>query len=166
MTGIAYLVAAGIAGFLAWMFGKKNTQQQEINRAKVPDAVLQWEPQVFAAAREFNVPVTILWAMLWQESGGNALARGSAGEIGLMQLKEIAVKDVRLRGYGKFENWKRDPETNIRAGAAFLHLQQERTGSWLKAVKAYNQGYQGAQERPELANQYLEAVRQKEKFFR
>lgn len=163
---IGYLVVAAVVGFLAWMFGKKEEQQREINRAKVPEAVLQWEPQIFNAAKEFNVPVTILWAMLWQESGGHPLARGSAGEIGLMQLKEIAIRDLRLQGYGDFPGWKTDPETNIRAGAAFLALQESRTGNWMKAVKAYNQGHQGAQEYPERANEYLQAVREKEQFFR
>lgn len=160
-----WIVAAAILGVLAWIFGKKISQERAVNRAKVPEAVLQWETEVIAAAKEFDVPSTIAMAVLWTESVGNKNARGSSGEYGLMQLKEIAIRDLQLNGFGTFDGWRTDAAQNIRAGVAYLKLQYRRTGDWFKAVKAYNQGYQGAKDNPQLAQNYLDKVRNKEQFF-
>lgn len=165
LEDMIYLIVAGIIAVLVYIFGTKQQQESIINRAKIPAAVIQWETEVRAAAKEFGVPVSIALSVLWVESAGNPQARGSSGERGLMQLKEIAVKDLQLQGFGTFPNWETDPAQNIRAGVAFLALQYRRTGNWYEAVKAYNQGYAGKDQNPGLAADYLNKVRQKEQFF-
>lgn len=163
--GATELIVFAILAGLAWLFKEKNKEEKQLNNSKIPESVRQWEPEVTAAAKEFNVPKTVAMAVLWQESAGNPNARGSSGEVGLMQLKEIAVKDLQLRKFGKFDGWKNNPEQNIRAGTAYLALQKENTGNWFEAVKAYNQGFKGKDQNPVKANNYLKEVKAKEKFF-
>lgn len=165
MGNLIWIILIALAGVLAYLFGEKTKEEKKVNSAKVPNSVKQWEPLVFEASKEFEVPFSIAQAVLWQESAGKENARGSAGEIGLMQLKEIAVKDLKLQGFGRFPGWDKNSEQNIRAGVAFLALQKKRTGDWFDAVKAYNQGFEGMKENPELANEYLNEVKAKEKFF-
>lgn len=102
----------------------------------------------------YNLPETLILAIIHKESGGNPNARGANGEKGLMQVKDIAVKDV-------WENETRasfDPETNIRHGVAFLQVQINRCGSIFDGLKCYNQGQKGAKENPVIAENYANDV--------
>lgn len=165
MNQFIYIGLTLLGGFLAWKFGIKKEEEKTANRAKVPDKVLSWEPEVANAAAQFDVPKSIAMSVMWTESAGNSNAVGSAGEKGLFQLKKIAVKDLKLRGFGKFPNFETKPEENIKAGVAYLKLQKENTGNWYDAVKAYNQGFQGMKDNPKKAQNYLDKIKQKEEFF-
>ena len=159
------IIGAAVLVIIAYLFAEKRKEEIKLNTAKIPEQVRQWESLVVAASREFDVPATIAMSVLWVESAGSANARGSAGEIGLMQLKKIAVNDLAIQGFGKFTGWQTDPQQNIRAGVAYLRLQYNRTGNWFDAVEAYNQGFEGRKKNPEKAQAYLNEVREKEKFF-
>lgn len=163
LIGIALAIALLFSGW----FAIKKDEEKKLNKSKVPKTVREWEDAVYEASDEFGVPPHIAMAVLWQESRGNEMAKGGAGEIGLMQLKDIAVQDLRLKGYGKFEGWKQDPKQNIRAGVAYLDLQHERTGNWGEALQAYNQGFEGYQQSKnhEKAIAYMNEVKRKTKFF-
>lgn len=67
--------------------------------------------------------------MIWRESRFNANARGRAGEIGLMQLTEVAAQEwADTRRFRDFTHEQvLDPATNTQAGCYYLS----------KAVKRY-----------------------------
>lgn len=131
----------------------------------VPGQVVQWESWAKKYASKYGVPWQIVLAQIWQESAGQPGAVGSAGEQGLMQLKQIAIDDLLQRGYGPFPGWDRDPEQNIKAGTAFLALQADRAGQIYSglanvrttALEAYNEGY--SQSKKDLGpDEYAEQV--------
>lgn len=160
------IIIAAIAGYLFMNYRETEQLQEAVNAANIPDAVQKWLPDIAEAAKKYNVPFDVAAAVMWVESAGNAGAQGSAGEVGLMQLKEIAVNDLALQGIGTFPNWDLTPWENIHAGVAYLHLQYKRTKDWNKAIMAYNQGFQGAMQKPELAGNYLLKVQDKQKYFK
>jgi len=92
---------------------------------------------VAQAARRFAIPERWIWAVMRQESRGNALAVSRAGAIGLMQIMPATWADLRVRhGLG------RDPfapHDNIQAGAAYLREMYDRYGL-TGMLAAYNAG--------------------------
>lgn len=117
---------------------------------EIPAAVVEWETYARQAAQNYQIPHEIIMAQIWQESTGNPEARGSNGEYGLMQLKPIAIEDLRRNGYGNFDGWQRVPSVNIQAGTAYLDLQRKRSGQlfleddfrdYASALESYNEGY-------------------------
>ncbi len=68
-------------------------------------------------AREYNVPVELAQAVVRIESNYNPNARGSAGEIGLMQIKPATA---RMMGYSGSSKGLFDPETNLKYGMKYL----------------------------------------------
>lgn len=119
---------------------------------KVPSDVQRWKGDAMQYAKQYGLPWHVILAQIWQESLGDPNAVGSAGEIGLMQLKQIAIDDLEIMGFGTFPGWKDDPEMNIKAGTAFTKLQLIRSGSLHSslanvrstALEAYNEGYAGS----------------------
>lgn len=92
---------------------------------------------VAQAARRFAIPERWIWAVMRQESRGNALAVSRAGAVGLMQIMPATWADLRVRhGLG------RDPfapHDNIQAGAAYLREMYDRYGL-TGMLAAYNAG--------------------------
>lgn len=107
----------------------------------------QWYAVAFTEARKWGIsPFTVL-AMIDQESGGNPNpSDGSAGEVGIMQVKQGALTDVINIQHLPFKTLDqiRDVETNIQYATAYLALQFDRVGgNEYDALRAYNQGYAG-----------------------
>ena len=50
-------------------------------------------PQIRAAAKRYNADPLLVKAIVWRESRFNPEARGKRGEIGLMQIQEIAAQE-------------------------------------------------------------------------
>ena len=50
-------------------------------------------PQIRAAAGRYGVDPLLVKAVIWRESRFNPNARGTSGEIGLMQIQEIAAQE-------------------------------------------------------------------------
>ena len=48
---------------------------------------------ILAAALKYGVDPALIKAVVWRESGFNPRAQGKAGEIGLMQLTEVAAQE-------------------------------------------------------------------------
>ena len=75
-----------------------------------------------AAAERYGVEPALVKAIVWQESRFNPNARGRAGELGLMQLQEIAAgewaDEERVAGY--LHEHCLDPRTNTLAGTFYL----------------------------------------------
>ena len=106
---IAFLLPAVLAGG-AWYF------------------YCQWREHRFdaiilAAAQRYNVEPALVKAVVWRESWFNPRARGGAGEIGLMQLQEMAAREWADAGHVPAFAHEHcfDPGTNSLAGAWYLH---------------------------------------------
>jgi len=158
MEIIITVIALVIAGLTAFFFGESR-QKKENSVADIPDAVLGQLPKIVSQAEQLGVPADVAVAVMWQESAGKVNATGSAGEIGLFQIKQIAQDDVNQN----FDtNLNRNlPIDNVEIGIRFLILQFGRTGNWDDAIKAYNQGFQGMKVFPEKAQNYLNEVNDK-----
>lgn len=77
---------------------------------------------ILAAAREYGVNAALVKAIVWQESSFDQKARGRAGEIGLMQITEVAAMEwadaQKLRSFEHRQLY--DPGKNTRAGSWYL----------------------------------------------
>ena len=75
-----------------------------------------------AAAKRYGVDPALVKAVVWRESRFNPDARGRAGELGLMQIQEIAAGEwADAEGLRNFEHATcLDPRTNTLAGTYYL----------------------------------------------
>lgn len=141
-TTMLALLAAGAA---AWILLRRpaligdGTGELHMMPPAAPADVRRWQPDALDAGRVYDVAPQLVLAVIWQESAGVPTARGSAGEIGLMQLKDVAAQDA---GWNA-ATW--EPRANIFQGASFLALQIDRMGGDVyDGLRAYNQGEAGA----------------------
>lgn len=90
----------------------------------------RFDAQILRMARRYEVDPALVKAVVWQESGFNPAARGRAGEIGLMQVREPTAREWAEAENVRFFFFKnlRDPETNIRVGAWYLGKLHKRYG--------------------------------------
>ena len=124
--------------------------------------------EVQMAASSAGVPADILLSVVQQESSGDPDARGPGGEVGLMQLKQIAVDDVAentpLPRVDVSTLDARAPQENLKYGAEFLKLQRQRVASadgmdgWFDALRSYNCGFGGARQSPSCGSRYASEV--------
>lgn len=101
------LAIIDICAYLWWAGNKKERQYDKI---------------IQNAAMEFKVEFALIKAVIWQESRFNEKAVGKAGEIGLMQLMELAAFEwADKKAIEDFEHSHVfDPNTNILAGTYYL----------------------------------------------
>ena len=101
---------------------------------------------ILAAGRRYGVDPALVKAVVWRESWFNPEAKGTSGEMGLMQImKETAndwVKAERVHLFTHFQLF--DPAKNTQAGAWYL---QKLRGRYLRTdnplpytLAAYNAG--------------------------
>jgi soluble lytic murein transglycosylase-like protein len=90
-------------------------------------------------ANEYNVPIELAHAVVRVESNFNPNARGSAGEVGLMQIKPATA---RMMGYSGSRKGLFDPETNIKYGMKYLAAAHELGGGeTCGTILKYNAGH-------------------------
>ncbi|MBY6186471.1 membrane-bound lytic murein transglycosylase MltC [Marinobacter hydrocarbonoclasticus] len=97
----------------------------------------QYAPLIRAAARRYNLPEDLLYAIIKTESSFNPYAVSHAGAYGLMQvIPKTAGADVFKLVKGKSgmptQAYLFDPASNIDTGAAYFHLLKTR---YLREVK-------------------------------
>ncbi|MCU0787538.1 MAG: lytic transglycosylase domain-containing protein [Verrucomicrobia bacterium] len=104
---VALLAAAGLAGHAWWRQARLERSQDEVIRR---------------AAAQYKVDPALVKAVVWRESRFDSQARGSAGELGLMQLQEIAAQEwadaERIPAFRHAHCL--DATTNILAGTFYL----------------------------------------------
>ncbi|HWQ92739.1 MAG TPA: lytic transglycosylase domain-containing protein [Clostridia bacterium] len=131
VTWIAgFVVAAAVGGFWWWQGSLENSQDAAIRNA----------------AQRYGVEPALIKAVVWRESGFDPAARGRAGEIGLMQLREDAAREwadaERLLDFD--HEHCRDPVTNTLAGTFYLRKLlgrfAETDNPKTYALAAYNAG--------------------------
>ena len=100
---------------------------------------------IIAASQRYGVDPALIKAVVWRESWFNPKARGSSGEVGLMQIREPTAKDwaeaehVRLFFFQLL-----DPARNTQCGAWYLRRLLDRyrgsDDALPYALAAYNAG--------------------------
>ncbi|WP_275783522.1 lytic transglycosylase domain-containing protein [Pararhizobium gei] len=106
-------------------------------------------------ATEYGVPVDLANAVITVESNFNPKARGSAGEIGLMQIKPATA---RMMGYSGGRNGLFDAETNIKFGMKYLAIAHELSGGFTcGTILRYNAGH-GAKKMNPVSRRYCGKV--------
>ena len=94
----------------------------------------QYESYVNEASEKYGVDKRLIYAVIEQESGGNASAVSSAGAQGLMQLMPATA-----RGLGVSDAF--DPKQNIMGGTKYLSQLLDKYGGDVEtALAAYNGG--------------------------
>lgn len=90
-------------------------------------------------ASTYGIPVSLAHAVIRVESNYRAGARGSAGEIGLMQIKPATA---RMMGYSGSAKGLYDPDTNIRYGMKYLAMAHDLGGGdTCGTILRYNAGH-------------------------
>lgn len=114
------------------------------------------------AAAEFNLLPDLLLALAWQESGWQMHLVSSAGAIGIMQVlpstANWAIEDLGVQGA---EDWRTNPRSNIRVGAAVLDaLIDQAGGDGDTALSYYVQGWYSVSQngRFDETNDYIASV--------
>lgn len=90
-------------------------------------------------ARAYGVPVALAHAVVTVESNFRPNVTGSAGEIGLMQIKPATA---RMMGYSGSAKGLYDPETNVKYGMKYLAKAHELGGGdTCGTILRYNAGH-------------------------
>jgi len=107
-------------------------------------------------ASEHGVPVQLAHAVISVESNYKPDARGSAGEVGLMQIKPATARYI---GYEGSVKGLYDPETNIRWGMKYLGKAHKLGGgTTCGTILKYNAGHAAKKMNPTSAR-YCEKVK-------
>jgi soluble lytic murein transglycosylase len=82
----------------------------------------RYDHHIRAAAQRYGVDAALVKAMVWRESRFDETARGGAGEIGLMQIRDLAARE--WAADEKIPNFDHehiiDPGSNTLAGTWYL----------------------------------------------
>lgn len=82
----------------------------------------RFDAEIAAAARRYRVDPALIKAVIWRESRFHPEVEGAAGELGLMQVGDLAVHEwADAEGIAApTPNFLRSPATNILAGTWYL----------------------------------------------
>jgi soluble lytic murein transglycosylase len=94
-------------------------------------------------SEENGLPPSLVFAVIWTESGFNPRAESSVGARGLMQITADTMSwtAYRLGEEEPDQAWLFRGEENIKYGAALLRLLTEEFGTLENALCAYHAGY-------------------------
>ncbi|MEZ2132317.1 MULTISPECIES: lytic transglycosylase domain-containing protein [unclassified Sinorhizobium] len=144
-----------LTGYDCAIAGPNGPQPEAISPNSAPDGSNDVTPDTpdnpysqlinkYAAA--YGVPVELATAVVSIESNFNPNARGSAGEIGLMQIKPATA---RMMGYSGSAKGLFDPETNIKFGMKYLAAaHQLGGGNTCDTILKYNAGHAATRMNP------------------
>jgi len=106
---------------------------KRVNLSLPPNQVSLVAKSLVESSKEFNIPLSILIAVAWQESHFNPYACSNYGCIGIMQVNpEVWSEMLNIP-----ESILIYPDVNIRVGAYILRYYYNLTGSWKEAIKRY-----------------------------
>ncbi|WP_428643699.1 lytic transglycosylase domain-containing protein [Roseibium sp.] len=109
------------------------------------------------AASKHGVPIKIAKAVVEVESNFNPRARGSAGEVGLMQIKPATARGIGYRGPTKALY---DPAVNLEWGMKYLAGAHKRAnGDLCGTILRYNAGHYAKRMNP-VSKRYCSKVKQ------
>ncbi len=133
---VVLLVLAAVAGVAAWVV---TSEPEWYLRARYP---LRYEAIVRGHAHNYDIPPTLLAAVIYTESKFDASARSDAGAVGLMQLLPDTARGIATRtgGTGFVVEDLLDPEINVRYGSWYLRHLIDRYDDVRTALAAYHAG--------------------------
>lgn len=136
VLAVALLAVAAASAVVAWVV---TTEPDWYQRARYP---IRYETIVLAHARNYDLPPTLLAAVIYAESKFDATARSDAGAVGLMQLLPETARGIAVRtGGARFEvSDLLDPEINVRYGSWYLRSLLDRYHDLRTALAAYHAG--------------------------
>jgi soluble lytic murein transglycosylase len=114
---LTFILSVLVVGFLFFRI----EQRKKIHR---------FDRFIEEAAQRYQVDPSIVKAVIWQESKFNPFARGKAGEIGLMQVREDAAFEwAEAEKMADFQHEEiTDPRKNILCGTFYLSKVYKRYG--------------------------------------
>ena len=154
LTAVAVALATGLTTFAANAGAisiRGETRLQEQFRGPLYGTIIA------RYARSYGVPLPLAHAVIRVESNYRPNARGSAGEIGLMQIKPATA---RMMGYSGSAKGLFDPETNIKFGMKYLAKARELGGgTTCGTILKYNAGHAAKRMNP-VSAAYCKKVKQ------
>lgn len=167
-----WITTAGLA--IAAFFGLRKRDQDQDQDREIPTVplpamhphiirrVIRWRDTVEdAVSNRPPVRVVDVLAIIAQESAGLPEARGSFGEVGLMQVRPTTA----LADYNNATGSDLDGEqlalaaVNIEVGTWYYWQRLlESGGDRLEALRAYNAGSWGARQNPDAGREYANQV--------
>lgn len=118
----------------------------------------QYHAIISRYASSYGVPVSLAHAVISVESNYRVEARGSAGEVGLMQIKPATA---RMMGYSGSIQDLFNPENNIKYGMKYLGLaHQLGGGATCQTILKYNAGHAAKRMNPVSASYCSKVKRQ------
>ena len=107
-------------------------------------------------AKANGVPLGLAWAVVRVESNFRVNARGSAGEVGLMQIKPSTARGL---GYSGSIKALYNPENNIKFGMKYLGMAHKLGGgTTCGTILKYNAGH-GAKRMNKISAAYCSKVK-------
>lgn len=160
---------SGLKTFISGQFGteaevpKKNTVAKKGRHARASKQEVassarskNYTQLIRKAARKHGVPERVAMAVVQVESNFNPRARGSAGEIGLMQIKPATARGLGFRGASKALY---DPQTNLEWGMRYLAGAHKRaSGDLCGTILRYNAGHFAKRMNP-VSSRYCRKVK-------
>lgn len=115
------------------------------DREKIKAIIDNFGSELSMLAANYQLPITVLTAIVYQESGGDPSAIGDKNltdrAYGLMQVRRPALEDVNKFLRANYtENDLLDARTNMTVGTAYLYLRFKKWNDLDKAVRTYNGG--------------------------
>ncbi len=102
-----------------------------------------YQEAVESAARQWDLPPALIWAVMKKESSFQPDAISYANAHGLMQLIPATAQQVSRMLKRPFKSVYQlyEPSTNILLGSYYIHrLRQQFNGNWYSVLAAYNAG--------------------------
>jgi soluble lytic murein transglycosylase len=127
---LVLLICAGIIGYWWWTYRRDH----------------RYDKLIVQAAQRYKIDPALIKAICWRESRFNPDARGSAGELGLMQIRSGAAEEwAQAEHIVGFDHHScLNPATNILAGTWYLqhvlHRYRQTDNPPLYALADYNAG--------------------------
>lgn len=150
----AVIIAAGLSTAAC--------QGMQVATTTVNPAILEggraalYDQMIQVAAKKHGVPAELAHAIVKVESNYNPKAKGSHGEIGLMQIKPATARDL---GYEGTAAGLHDPKTNLEWGMKYLAGAHEKAGGDLcGTVLRYNAGHNAKRMNP-VSRKYCDKVK-------
>jgi len=139
VTGLAALVVLGGFSISSAEAGSARLLKSNSSRIASATRTEQYDSLIKAQAVANGVPISLAHAVVHVESNYKPNVRGSAGEIGLMQIK---LQTARGMGYRGTAQGLYDPATNIRYGMKYLGQARKLAGGDLcGTILKYNGGH-------------------------
>lgn len=102
---------------------------------------LEYSEYVEKYSDKYEVPESLIFAVIRTESNFKADAVSASGAMGLMQMMPLTFKDMQSRIGEEYEDeMLLDPEVNIKYGTYYLAYLYRYFKNWDNAIAAYNAG--------------------------